>query len=578
MKLKLTSILHGFFGRTVLTAAALLAGVGFASAEDCAIVFVASAPPSHRVPGKPTGFEKYNCDEATTELMAHVFKRAGFQTVVRLSGIKATKDNLRAAIGELRSHVQPTDRFAIYLLAHGGELDGEFSLYDPKSGWLCDAGNQSADVISALGDAIGGARAKISKQTGKPIKEWIKDKAAVGDYIKLLTEDPTYVKPIQAYFHEVITDEDLRTYLHSVPTEKCTLMLESCHSGAAMAGFEGTRSITDDETEPLTRAVAFEPILPHEAGTESLADLFESNERSMTGNIVVAAAVQGAESANGIAFSRASIQDLQLGTDWLPTGDKAMIGLFTFLVIHHWADSRFSGVPWGRVMNAVAGDMQSAKFTQRPQMSARHLDEQIFFIGDGSRPNPANPQPARPNPDRTRPSGRENPQVHGDNFARNFLNLHNPDESNLRLRLEPNMSQIPTGTTLSFTLDVTNPGYLFLVNYDSDGTVQLLPWSGVPVTENPQDLLEQAQCDPGQGLAVGRGRFRIFAKTVGREHVKALWFKSREMAIGFVRSWMAVKPAKEDATRSIDDRSLGVEPVSLSDFYTADLEFGVVRE
>ena len=559
---------------TTLLAAIFATGLStLSAAEDCAIIFCASAPESQLEPGKKNGFVEYKADQTTVELMSRVMRKSGYQTVIRLTGGGASKAALRSAVSECKSKLRAGDRFSLYVLGHGGKTDYFVAPIFEKSNWCFVAGDQTNKVVDSAFDLVEKTGKKVVNSSGRKPANW--NEKDVEAFWKGLYGDEQSKEVLQKYASTIITDKDLVDLTSEVPTAKTTLLIESCYSGLGLTAFELSRDLTGGRFETLDK----KDILPEydfiPRKSISIAESIlgqGSTSRSLPRETVVVASVQGSEPALANAWKKSDVSELGYGDDWLPSTDRPMLGLFTFFLAKTWSNRQFKETPWSTMVDQLSAQFSRVSnekgegISQRPQLAARHLPKPFLFKQDAGEPQPK-PQPA--------PSNQGGGSITAEFFTKNFLSLFNSDRSILDLNLAAGQLKYKAGDTLEFKLRTGAPGYLFVINFDTMGTIQLLPWAGLDLNGSTSDLLRAASCTSGQTLELGAGKYRLFAKDIGREKVKGILFKDRTLAEKFVNAWKAVSPKTEEDARRLDARAIGVQVVKLSDFYTVDLEFEV---
>ena len=568
---------------TFLAALVVAGAASHSIAEDCAIVFSASAPESMENPKEINPWVYFKADQTTVELMSRVMRKSGYKTVIRLAGTGATKSALRNAIAECSSKLKDGDRFCLYALGHGGPSEFFMKPLFEKSNWSFVAGDQTKNTTKPLQTSLIKSIARIQEITGREFKNWSASDKDLCTKDLFAEEESREI--LRKYAATLITDTDLRNMVSKVPTSKATILVESCHSGLGLNAFESSRNLGSKGLSNFA-SLAKQDILPGYDFTDrksiSIAESIlgqGSEARSLPNEIVVMASVQGAEPAGGWPWMRQEVSDLGYGDDWIPSTSRPMLGLFTYFLARTWSNFNFRETPWSNVYSKLndsfvkwripEGPGQGKSTVQRPQIAARHLDKPFIFKTDTS---------SKDGQERTEtPQKSTNPaaSVSADFFTKNFLSLFNSDRSILDLNLGGGQLKYKAGDTLEFKLRTGAPGYLFVINFDTMGTIQLLPWAGLDLNGSTSDLLRAASCTSGQTLELGAGKYRLFAKDIGREKVKGILFRDRTLAEKFVNAWKAISPKTEEDARRLDARAIGVQVVKLSDFYTIDLEFEV---
>ncbi len=617
MNLKFVTKIIGLGAKASAALLAPMITVQLAHAEDCAIVFSASTPPD--IPAdQRQSFLSLKNDAVAVELMSQMFKKAGYSTVYRLGGPKATKQNLSAAFAECKQRVKQGDRFTFYLCAHGSQMPVYFkAILGSPDQWLSEDINGIGSGWTKFSQNRENAVNEVSKGSGKKPGSWTDTE--MHEFVKRVkTEDNA--RYLRQTLDSVITDSNIRSWVEELNSDKCTVLLESCHSGGATKRFVEERSMDTQTKCNYGLPNRNWPLNPMPL-TSTLADLIGgSGTRAMASDTVVLTSVQGEEAAAALPFARSDFEGLGFGNNWLPAGDQFMVGVFTYLFAKDWYLHKFGPIKWRVAMGELTGALEhyskvlkledDAKkpYIQQPQMDARHEEKNVLFFDgyqSGATKPPVTPSsnpkaPVAPNhkptpppaappsaqgQDSEVPKSSGSPSPNGRTALRNasakfdnsYMRYHCPDKQALKLSIAPNFGRIATGTGVKFKLDLGTEGYLFIIDEDSSGAVQLLPWSTVEVGTSPEQLVEQAQCSSGTDLNVGGSRFTFRAGDAGHEHVKALLFLDEREALEFVKSWSSLNPKTASESRSLSSRSLVVVDNGQPRIFTADLEFEVVR-
>jgi hypothetical protein len=204
---------------------------------------------------------------------------------------------------------------------------------------------------------------------------------------------------------------------------------------------------------------------------------------------------------------------------------------------------------WEHLLREVTRQLQTSS---QPSFSSAFLQQRIFRGGTSVN-----------EPVREYPRDWFRPAIEG-----NLLHFSNPDTNVLRLRVQADTPPTESGayrpdTRMRIEFTANQPGYLFVLNVDDQGFIQLVGWDRDELsTAYPETLVRQSQLDRdliGRPTVVGRGTLEITTTARnGTETWKAMLFANKEDALEFARLWASLAKGMSGHVRSIDWRVLPV--------------------